>query len=66
MKDFVVSIPITGVAVITVQAETEDEAIALGLDNVTLDNIEDWQPVEKIIGGNVFYGILNEAQAEEQ
>lgn len=66
MKEYLVTIPITGVAVLTVQAESEQEAIALGIDNVTLDNIEDWRPCEKIVGGNVFYGIQNEAEAEEQ
>lgn len=66
MKEYLVTIPITGVAVITVQADTEEEAIAIGIDNVTLDNIEGWKPVEKIVGGNVFYGIQNEAEAEEQ
>lgn len=66
MKEYLVTIPITGVAVITVQAETAEEAIAIGIDNVTLDNIEDWNPVEKIVTGNVFNGIQNEADAEEQ
>lgn len=66
MKEYLVTIPITGVALITVQAETAEEAIDLGLDNVTLDHVEDWNPVKKIVGGNVFYGIQNEADAEEQ
>lgn len=66
MKEYLVSIPITGVAVITVQAESEEEAIAIGLDNVSINHVEDWSPVEKIVGGNVFYGVQNEASAEEQ
>lgn len=66
MKEYLVSIPITGVAVMTVQAESEAEAIAVAIDNVTLDKVEDWAPVEKIVGGNIFYGIQNEADVEEQ
>lgn len=66
MKDYIVEVPFTGVAVITVQADNEKEAIALAIDNVTLHHIENWGPVEKIVEGNIFYGVQNEASATEE
>lgn len=66
MKNYLVQVPITGIAVVSVEADTEAEAIALAIDNATLDHVQEWQAVQKIVGGNFFYGMLNEADVEEE
>lgn len=52
---FTVAVPIAGTAYIEVEAETEEEAIRLGLDGVTLEHIETWEALEQFHEGNVCY-----------
>jgi hypothetical protein len=66
MKEYCVSVPIAGYAVIVVEAEDEDGAIEKALDEVSLSNIESWEALEHICEGNCFNGPLNDAEAEEQ
>jgi len=66
MPRYEVQLPITGYAIIEVEAEDEKSAIdvALQSEDLTLSSIETWAAVEQVVEGNVFYGELNEASAE--
>ena len=77
MKTYDVSVPITGYYVVSVDAESEEEAIekAMALEvrmnggisspeNETLELVE-WSNHEVVTKGNVFYGMLNIAEATE-
>lgn len=55
LRTFEVTIPIAGHAFISVEAENEEDAISLGMDMVTLDNVEEWETVERFTQGNVCY-----------
>lgn len=64
MATWAVAIPITGRACTEVEAETEAEAISKAIDEITIDDIEEWNAHEKVVEGNVCYAMLNEAYAE--
>lgn len=64
MKEFIIKMPITGVVVRAVEANSEDEAIAIFKDEVTINDIETWETHEQIVKGNVFYGVQNEMEIE--
>ena len=66
MKEFCISVPICGYAVVTVEAEDEDEAIAKALDTFELSDIESWEALEHVMEGNCFYGPMNDIEVEEQ
>jgi hypothetical protein len=55
MKSWSVTLPIAGHAYLTVEAETEEEAIEQALNEVTIDHIETWEAVERFNQGNVCY-----------
>lgn len=67
MKTYTVGIPITGVIYLTLEAEDEQDAIAKAMesDDLTLDNLEEWEPHEVIAKGNVCYASTNYASAME-
>lgn len=50
-----VTIPMAGHLVVEVEATTEDEAIALAIDEATIDHLDRWEIVEQFIQGNVCY-----------
>lgn len=65
-KTWTVALPITGVIYVEVAAATEEEAIAKALGAEFSDaDIEQWEVCRKIVTGNVFNGLQNEATAEE-
>ncbi|WP_142413088.1 hypothetical protein [Hathewaya massiliensis] len=67
MGTYKVSIPFTGIACIEVEAENEKEAIKEGFEKVDFDR--DCEEIEfhtKVVEGNVFYGLLDEAYAERK
>lgn len=66
LKEYDVCVPITGIIWVTVEAENEDDAIekAMESDELSRDNIEEWETHEIIVRGNVFYGHTNQAHAE--
>lgn len=66
LKTWNVAVPITGVVYVTVEAADEESAIEAALDKAGDNEIEEWEAHRRIVGGNVFYGTLNEAEAEEQ
>jgi hypothetical protein len=55
MKSWSVTLPVAGHAYVTVEAETEEEAIEKAFNNVTIDNLESWEAVERFNQGNVCY-----------
>ena len=65
-KNYDVALPITGVIVVTVEADSEEDAIekALGSDQLETENIESWEAHEIICQGNVLYAEQNEAEAQ--
>lgn len=75
MKNFTVIMPFTGIAVRTIEAETEQEAIEKFLDDSTFpvinpkkDNDVDIEHIEfasKIVEGNLFHGVQNEVEVQE-
>jgi len=75
MRQFTVAMPFTGVAYKTIEAETEEEAIEKFLDNTSLPigpsdgkddaEVEEWDFCERVVGGNVFYGVRNEVEVTE-
>ena len=65
-KNYDVTLPITGTIVVSVDADSEEDAIekALHCNGLISDNIESWEVHERICRGNVLYAELNEAFAE--
>jgi hypothetical protein len=64
-QEYLVCVPITGTIFVTVKAESEADAIgaAFESDELTLDNIEEWEPHKEICSGNVLHATCNEAYA---
>lgn len=54
-KLYTVKVPIVAVCYVDVEAETEEEAIekAFESDDLKLENVEEWEPLEHIVEGNV-------------
>lgn len=57
MKTYEVKLPITGWALVEVEAESEADAIKAAFDEVTLKHVEEWEAVERIVAGNVVYAL---------
>lgn len=55
MKEFEVTIPIVGMAYLTIQAETEADAIAEAMKIASPEDVNEWQAHEHIVRGNVCY-----------
>lgn len=67
MPEFNVLVPFAGHIAVTVEAESEDEAIIAAMDAATLDNVESWEVLERFNRGNVCYCPSPwEAEAEMQ
>lgn len=66
VKTWNVTLPITGIVTAQVEALTEKEAIKKALaSNVTTDDIEEWEMIERVNQGNVCYCMQPwEAEAE--
>lgn len=63
-----VTLPVTGKAYIEVEAASEEEAIEKALDStdLTIENIQEWEAVERINEGNVCYAMHPwDAEAED-
>lgn len=62
-----VTLPITGTVFISdIEADSEEEAIEKAMEaNITTEDIEEWNTHERIVEGNVFRGMQNEAEAQE-
>lgn len=68
MKLYTVKVPIVAVCYIEVEAETEEEAIekAFESDDLKLENVNEWEPLEHITQGNVIYTYHNDAEVVEE
>lgn len=66
MKNYWVEIPITGKICVAVDAESKEDAIEKAFELGTLDDLDEWEMHDKIVGGNVFYGVSNEIDVFEQ
>lgn len=65
-NSYMVSIPVTGILVVYVDAENVEQATEMAMSREkTSDMIEELDVHEKIVEGNVFYGQLNEIEVEE-
>ena len=65
MATYSVTIPITGYIINEVSADSEEEAIDKAMDeSYTSEDIEMWQPMRRIVQGNILYADHNEASAE--
>lgn len=77
MKRYTVKVPFTGYYTVEIDSETENEAVAQALDlsvEVEITNANDllvypevtqWATCKQIVAGNVFYGVLNRLNVEE-
>lgn len=68
MKLYTVKVPIVAVCYIDVEAENEQEAIekAFESDDLKLENVDEWEPLEHITQGNVIYTYHNDAEVVEK
>lgn len=58
MAEYEVTLPISGYVYLTVEAESEDQAIRKALsEEVRPSEIEEWSTLEAVVTGNVWYGI---------
>lgn len=79
MNFYNVYVPITGVLIVTVKAENENQAMEIALDsesefqlkieklykNSEIEfDLTDFELQERIVSGNVFHGSLNEIDVE--
>ena len=55
MKDYEISVPVMGIAHVSVSAESEADALAQAVDIAGPDDVDE---------GNVFYGPLNRARVD--
>lgn len=53
MKSWDVTIPIAGHAYLTIEADSEEEAIEKALDTVRLSDIENWEGLRQFHQGNI-------------
>ena len=68
MKRWDVFFPITGIAHVSVDAETQQEAIdaALQSGKFTNESLDTWDVHRHVTTGNVYHGMLNHAYAQER
>ena len=55
MKTYSVTIPIAGHAIVEVEADDEEAAIEKALEEVTLNNVDEWEALREFNRGNVCY-----------
>lgn len=53
--EYEVTLPIAGHAFLTVEADSEEDAIEKAMEIVTIEMIEQWEPLEQFNTGNVCY-----------
>ena len=64
MKRYTVKVPIVAVCYVDVEAENEKDAMdkAFESEDLKLENVEEWEPLEHITQGNVIYTYHNDAE----
>lgn len=53
MREYEITIPIAGHAIVVVEADDEESATQKAFENVSMKDIEDWEPLEAFNNGNV-------------
>ncbi len=68
MKLYTVKVPIVAVCYVDVEAENEKEAIekAMESEDLSLENVEEWEAFEHIVQGNVIYTYNGDAEVVEE
>ena len=73
-KEFLVEIPLNGRVTVIVEADNEEQALQEALEKCDLQlkpeselgyELESWDVSDKLLQGNVWYGIIYEANVEE-
>lgn len=64
MKRYTVQVPIVAVCYVDVEAESEEEAInnALNSEDLSLENVEEWDAYRIIVEGNCLHTNYNQAE----
>lgn len=57
MKIYGFRVPITAVANIEIEANSEEEAREKIFDEITLRHVEEWEPLQRVNQGNVCYAM---------
>lgn len=68
MKLYTVKVPIVAVCYVEVEAENKEDAIdkAFVSDDLRLENVDEWEPLEKIVEGNVLHTYHNEVEIVDE
>lgn len=64
MKEYEVSVPVLGVAHLTVNADSPEEALREAVDIAGPDDVDEWVAHDALVEGNFFHGRLNRAQID--
>ena len=65
MKEYYLKIPMAGSVEISVEAESEKEAIEKAMNEATIKNVGEWEMFTKIVEGNVLYAPQWEIEIED-
>lgn len=57
LREYQVTLPITGLAYLTVEAESAEQAIEQAMEIVTHDDVHEWEAVHSIMEGNVCHAM---------
>ena len=52
-KEYNVTIPIAGHAYMTIEADSEEEAIEKAMESITINDVAEWEPLQEVNRGNV-------------
>ena len=68
MKLYTVKVPIVAVCYVDVEAENEKQAIEMAFESedLKLENVDEWEPLEHITQGNVIYTYHNDVEIVEE
>ncbi len=65
MKEYSVAVPILGTALVVVEAESEEEAIKLAVDEALPEQVDEWMAYGKLVEGNFFHGQISKARIDD-
>ena len=64
MKTYECSVPVLGIALVTVVAGDEEEALLLAVNNARPDDVDIWESHHVLVEGNFYYGAINRARVD--
>lgn len=65
MPKYSVELPISGRALLEVEAPNAEAAITEAMGQCSIEHIEEWDPKRKLVEGNVCYASITRASATE-